>query len=180
MPTRDSKNSLVFGHMPGDFFDREGITVLDENGKLKACVYEIMDVVKRYNAVLATGHLSPEESVLLCREGRARGVRMILTHPEFPRTFVPPQVQKELADLGVIIEKNWYNVVDNGVSIEDMAATIRLIGSERVFIATDRGQYGHPAPPSEYKRFVEALLRAGLTEAELYNLTHTVPKSILD
>lgn len=180
MPTRDSKNSLEFGNMPGDFFDREGISAVDENGKLKDRVYEIMNVVKRYDAVLATGHLSPEESVLLCREGRARGVRMILTHPEFPRTAVDPQTQKELAQLGVMIEKNWYNVVDNGVSIDQMVSTIRMVGCENAFIATDRGQKGHPAPPSEYKRFVEALLQAGMTEAELRNLTQIVPKSIVD
>lgn len=180
MPTRDSQNSLEFGNMPGDFFNREGIAVVDENSKLKDSIYDIMDVVKRYDAVLATGHVSPKESVLLCREGRARGVRMVLTHPEFPRTAVDPQTQKELANLGVLIEKNWYNVVDNGVSIDQMASTIRLVGTENVFIATDRGQKGHPAPPLEYKRFLEALLQAGMTKEELYTMTHIVPKSIVD
>ncbi|MEG1932743.1 MAG: DUF6282 family protein, partial [Pygmaiobacter sp.] len=107
MPTRDSANSLNFGTMEGDFFNRNGITILDEGGRLRPCVYDIMDVVKQYGACLATGHLSPAESILLCKEGRQRGVRMILTHPEFPRTIVPCEVQKELADIGVLVEKNW-------------------------------------------------------------------------
>lgn len=180
MPTRDSENSLRFGNMAGDFFSRPGISILDEHGKLRNCVYDIMDAIKRYNAVLATGHISPQESIALCREGRAYGVRMILTHPEFSRTHVEPEIQKELAGLGVMIEKNWYNIEEGSVSIEEMTATIRLVGSERCYIATDRGQRGMPSPVSEYKRFVQALLQAGLSESQLRNLTQIVPKSIVD
>ena len=179
MPTRDAANSLCFGTMEGDFFQREGISVRKEDGGLKDAVYEIMDAVKRYDAVLATGHISPEESVLLCREGRARGVRMILTHPEFPRTTIDPETQKELADLGVLIEKNWYNIAQGAVTAEQMAATIRLVGSGRTYIATDRGQKNQPSPVSEYQRFVETLLQAGLTEDELRDLTQIVPGSIV-
>ena len=46
MPTRDAKNSLVFGNMEGDFFDRRGITILEQDGTLKECVYDIMDAIK--------------------------------------------------------------------------------------------------------------------------------------
>lgn len=179
MPTRDAANSLCFGNMEGDFFQRPGISILDGQDKLKDCVYEIMDAVKRYNAVLATGHVSPAEAVLLCREGRKRGVRMILTHPEFPRTFIEAPVQKELADLGVLIEKNWFNIAQGRVSVEEMAATIRLVGSGRCYIATDRGQKGQPSPVSELKRFIQALLQAGLSEEELKNLAQIVPRSIV-
>ena len=153
---------------------------VDENGKLKDCVYEIMDAVKRYDASLATGHLSPEESVLLCQEGRKRGVRMILTHPEFPRTFMEAPIQKEMADLGVLIEKNWFNIAQGRVTAAEMAATIRMVGSGHTFLATDRGQANLPSPVSEYKRFIEALLQEGITEAQLRDMTQIVPKSIVD
>ena len=48
MPTRDAKNSLVFGNMEGDFFDRRGITILEQDGTLKECVYDIMDANRTY------------------------------------------------------------------------------------------------------------------------------------
>ena len=35
---------------------------------------------------------------------------MILTHPEFPRTRIGRDDQAELAKLGVVIEKNWFNL----------------------------------------------------------------------
>lgn len=179
MPTRDSKNSLCFGNMEGDFFDRNGITILEDSGSLKACVYEIMDAVKRYGAFLATGHLSPEESVKLCREGRKRKVNMILTHPEFPRTRMNAGIQKEMADLGVLIEKNWFNLAQGSVSIAEMAETIRKVGCHRVFIATDRGQKGMPTPVQELKRFIQLLLEQGFCEAQIQDLVQKVPEQIV-
>lgn len=179
MPTRDSTNSLVFGDMPGDFFKRPGISIWkDENKNIKECVYDILDTVKKYDAFLATGHLSPEESIRLCKEGRGRGTKMILTHPEFDRTFIAADIQVEMADLGVLIEKNWFNIAQKSVTPAQMAANIRKVGSERIYIATDRGQAGAPSPVSEYKRFIETLLKEGLTEKELFDMTHNVPKQI--
>ena len=96
--------------MPGDFLSRPGISILNETGDLLPVVYEIMEVIKKYNGVLATGHISPKESVLLCRAGRAYGVKMVLTHPEFDRTLMDTGTQRELAALGVAIEKCWFNL----------------------------------------------------------------------
>lgn len=180
MPTRDAENSLCFGNMDGDFFNRKGISVLNERGGLKECVYDIFDAVKEAGAFLATGHISPEESILLCREGRARGVSMILTHPEFPRTFMGADIQEEMADLGVYIEKNWFNIAQKSVTAAQMAEIIRRVGSHRCYIATDRGQRGLPSPVSELKAFICALMEAGLTETQLRDLVQIVPKAIVE
>ncbi len=179
MPTRDAANSLVFGAMEGDFFRRPGITLTCENGRLKDEVYEIMDTVRANDGWLATGHISPKESVLLCKEGRARKVNMILTHPEFPRTTMPKETQKELADLGVLVEKNWFNVAQKAVSIYQMAENIRYVGAERCYIATDRGQYGMPSPTEEFRRFIGALLEQGMSEEELSFLARKNPERII-
>lgn len=175
MPTRDAANSLASGNMPGDFFTRPGITILDDKGALVPEVYEIMDVVKSKGAALATGHLYTHESVLLCREGRARGVKMVLTHPEFSRTKIDTATQKELAELGVLIEKCWYNIAEGEVSAAEMAAHIKAIGAQHCFMTTDRGQCGRETPVEGMKRFIAAMLENGLSEDEVYAMTHTVP-----
>lgn len=180
MPTRDSANSLTFGNMDGDFFDRPGITIFTPEGRLKECVYDIMDAVKKYDAALATGHLSPQESIALCQEGRRRGVQMILTHPEFPRTVVAPEIQSELAKIGVLIEKSWYNVEQGAVSIEQMVDTIRKVGFAHAYISTDRGQKNLPHPTVEIHRFVCELLNHGLSKSQIRDLIQQVPKSIVD
>ncbi len=178
MPTRDAANSLTSGDMPGDFLSRPGIAVA-EGGKLKAEVYDIMDAVKEYGAVLATGHISPAESVLLCHEGRKRGVRMILTHPEFSRTKVPGDVQKELASLGVYIEKCWYNIGENEVSAAEMAATIQEVGAEHCFMTTDRGQSNRETPPAALRKFSSIMLANAISKCQLHTMMRSVPQEII-
>lgn len=179
MPTRDARNSLVFGNMEGDFFKRKGITVLNEDGTLKECVYDIMDAIKEKDAFLATGHISPEESMVLCREGRKRGVNMILTHPEFPRTMIGSDQQKEMAEIGVLIEKNWFNLAQQTVTSEQMAETIRKVGSAHTYLATDRGQKNAPHPMPELKRFIEVLMKCGITEDQIRDMVQKVPQEIV-
>lgn len=179
MPTRDAANSLVSGDMPGDFFKRAGISALDENGGLLPEVFEIMELVRQNDAALATGHLSPEESVILCREGRRRGVRMVLTHPEFSRTKIDADIQRELADMGVLIEKCWYNVAEGECLAARMAENIRIVGAERCFMTTDRGQGNREAPVEGMRRFLAAMLHEGLSEEEVFVMTHDVPRRVL-
>lgn len=179
MPTRDAANCLEFGDMPGDFFHREGITILQDNGKLKPIVYDIMDVVKQYGAALATGHLSPKESVALCKEGIARGVRMVLTHPEWERTVISVDTQKELADLGVWIEKCWYNIAEGNCTAEEMAVHIKKIGATHCFLSTDRGQKDREFPVEGMIQFIKELSNQGISVAELQQMLHVVPQAVL-
>lgn len=179
MPTRDAANSLLSGNMPGDFFDRPGITILGDRGALKPVVMEILELVKKYGATLATGHISPAESVLLCREGVSRGVRMVLTHPEFDRTAVDADTQRELAESGVYLEKCWYNIAEGNCTPEEMAHNIRAAGVQHCYLSTDRGQASREHPVAGMKLFLEALLQCGFTEQELFHMTHDVPAEIL-
>lgn len=179
MPTRDSQNSLNFGNMEGDFFNRKGITILDDSGNLKPVIYEIMDIIKDSGRFLATGHLNPTESIKLCKIARQRNVPIILTHPEFFRTKIPGDIQKDLADLGVIIEKNWFNIVQKSVTKEEMALNIRIVGPERVYIASDRGQLNGKKPVEEYGNFIAMLIEMNFTDAEIKMMTHVVPEMII-
>lgn len=179
MPTRDAHNSLSSGNMPGDFFTRPGISILSNEGTLRPEVYDIMDSVKEYGAVLATGHISPEESMILCMEGIHHGVRMVLTHPEFSRTKIAVAKQKELASLGVMIEKCWYNISENECTAAEMAATIKVVGAEHCYMSTDRGQIGREPPADAMESFIKSMLSNGLCEDEIYTMTHTVPESIV-
>ena len=180
MPTRDSKNCLKYGDMPGDFFSRPGITILDKDGNLLKEVYTIFEIVKKYNAYLATGHLSPKESIKLCEEGRKNQVNMILTHPEWPRTVISGETQKYLAQLGVLIEKNWLNVAENSISIQEMAKNIRMAGIENVYLATDRGQNGFNHPVQEMISFIIALLQENFSKEEIKTMIQTVPSYIVN
>ncbi len=179
MPTRDSAHSLSRGNMPGDFFSRPGIGIFDDSGKLRSAINEIIDIVSMHEGVLATGHLSLEESVVLCRECIARKVKVVLTHPEWQRTVVPLDVQKNLAHSGVKIEKCWLNIAEGDCDAEYMANTIREIGPENVMLATDCGKRNYCRPAEGMLGFLETLLGLGFSGAWLHTMTHEVPASLL-
>ncbi len=179
MPTRDAEKSLRYGDMPGDFFWRPGITILDEMGKIKREVYDILDLVKEHNAALATGHLGTDESIYLCREGVRRGVRMILTHPDWERTVVPLETQKELADAGVWIEKCWNVVAEKCCSMEQLAYGIRQFGPQQCFLSSDMGKKGFDLPVHGMLRFLQGLLRYGIPKSDLARMARQNPGLVL-
>ena len=61
---------------------------------MKKEIFEIFDIIKKYGACLATGHLDTKEAYLLCKTGTKHGVNMILTHPEWNRTKSSGAIQK--------------------------------------------------------------------------------------
>lgn len=180
MPTRDSLNCLKFGNMDGDFFERKGICILDKNGKLKNEVIKILDIIKEKDGILATGHIATEESMILCREGYKRDIKMILTHPEWPRTRMSAETQQEFVNMGVFVEKCWYNILDNKYPIEEMVATINKIGAQNCFLSTDRGQVQRETPVEGMIKFIELLMKNGINEKQIEDMFKTTPKKIIE
>lgn len=177
MPTMDAAHCQR-GDM-GAFYSRPGIRVLKQEGGLKDCIYDIFSLCKEHEVPLATGHISVEEAVQLCREGICQGVTMILTHPEWPKTTVPLPIQKELACLGVYIEKLWLNVAEHSVTPEYMAETIRAVGAEHAFLSTDRGQAGFEHPVEGLKQFIAEMLKQGISENDIRTMTHNTPQFLM-
>lgn len=179
MPTRDSSNSLLYGNMNGDFFNRPGISVLDHRGKLLPSVYEIMDVVKQYDAYLATGHLGLDEAVQLCKEGRKLGINMIITHPDWNRTVAPVSIQTELASIGVLIEKQWNTIADGHIDPSTFMASIKSIGPKNIFMTTDRGVYGKEHPVEGMLLFIDFLLQNGVSDSDIRLMICDNPATIV-
>lgn len=179
MPTRDSYNCLLHGDMEGDFFKRPGIKIIDDNKKLLPVIYDIFDIILKYNGALATGHISQEESLILCKEARKRNIKMILTHPEWERTVIPLEKQKELAMMGVKIEKCWYNIMEGNCTEEYLISTIKEIGTENIYVSTDRGQINRLHPAEEMRNFIKILIKNGFNNNEIKNLTRNIPMSLV-
>jgi hypothetical protein len=179
MPTFDSAQFIAAGQLHQELFPRPGLTVFDEKGKMIPKVYEIFDLAKKYDVFLATGHLSAKESFAFCKAGKKENVKLILTHPDFQMTPVPFETQSELADMGVVIEKAWFNVMINHITVDAFADSIKKLGTRRVLLVTDRGQAGAETPPEALINAVAALLENGLTGSEIENLIRNVPETII-
>ena len=178
-PTVDSRNEYDFlernqdiPHPYGAVADnktlkRERISIL-EDGKLKSVVYDIIDVLKAHDMVLATGHLSPEESLKLVQAGNERGLKkMVVTHSDYPATFMNIDIQKECVKQGAFIEHNYLQIA-TGESNWDLAlGQIRGIGAEHIIISSDGGQTTSVFPDEAIEIYCKKLLESGFTEKEV-------------
>jgi len=180
MPTITAAHHLQIKGLPG-----EGITILDEAGKLLPDVHEILSLIARHNAILGTGHLSILEILTLVSAARASGVRRILiTHPELPIVAMPLEVQQVLKEEGVFFERCFLGTISHsrfgGYPLEMIVNAIRQVGVESTVLATDLGQSGNPLPAEGMRQFIQELIRHGITEAQIERMARQNPASLLD
>lgn len=173
LPTMDSALSVATGKGQ-EFVGRTGISVLDESGKLRREVYDIMDCVKAHDVYLATGHLATEQSLVVCREALARGVKIIFTHPDWKRDRVSVELQVDLARQGVLIEK-----VFRMLPPDEMCRSIYEIGFDRCFVVTDRGQPGETTPVDAMIDYISIMVDYGMSVPEIQKLIRDNPARIL-
>ena len=179
MPTRDSAHCLSFGEMEGDFYRRSGISLFDSRGKILGSVYEIFEMAKVEGVYVGSGHLSPEEIVAFCKAGRQVGAPVVLTHPDWERTGVPLEIQLELADLGVLVEKPYNNITWGFISSKEMARSLRKLGAERVYMTTDLGIAPLDNPAAGMLKYIELMLDEGISQQEIRTMTAEAPKRII-
>lgn len=158
---------------------KRGLRVTDDTGKLLPEMFQIFEIVKKHGVCLATGHIKPAESLIVCQEGIQHGVKMILTHPDAKNMTMPLEDQVNLAHKGVMIEKTWGNVYNGFISADAMAVSIQAIGAECVFLASDFGQANHPLPTEGICDFVAELLSRGFSQTSLVSMVRTNPSRIL-
>ena len=184
MPTITSANHLA---MMGDGFKKmpskklpktpvKPLTVLDDSGELIPEIYEIFDIVKDFNVLLATGHLSNREGVLLCEKAKEYGVeKVVFTHPDFATNLLDIDTQEKLVRKGVFMERTYIDF-----EVKPAVEKIRRLGAENYLLTTDFGQTYNVEPAEGMGRMVDELLENGITEAEIRKMIVDNAKYILN
>jgi hypothetical protein len=192
MPTVDAENETAGlptgGHKKLPFWaeiQREltemGISpprmrVIDGDGNLLPQVKTCLELIRRHDMILATGHLGRAEIFALVKAGREMGLRKILvTHAEFPSQNLAPDEQAELAALGAIIEHCFTTMYTGKASWEGVVESIRRAGPDRCLISTDLGQTINPPVSEGFAMFAQKLLDAGFSVAEVRRMAVTNP-----
>ena len=158
------------------------------NGKLLPAVLEVLDVIAEQGLTLATGHSSPEESLMLVRAAKERGIdRIIVTHPLPPPVGMSVQMQRRAADLGALLEypvgtalasnPTWKGT--DAQKFEAYVEAIRAIGPEHVVISSDLGQSMNPIHTDGLAVFLGKLLAAGFTQDEVDRMARVNPAWLL-
>ncbi|MFC1873322.1 DUF6282 family protein [Chloroflexota bacterium] len=151
-----------------------------ENGKLKKEVFEVLDIIARFNMILATSHVSHQEAFVLVKAAKERKAeRIVITHADFPSTFYTVEEQKELIKSGAFIEHCYTTAATGKVSWETAIGQIQAIGPEYVVLATDLGQSAAVYPDEGLAIYGEKLLTKGFSEADVRTMAVKNPTSLL-
>lgn len=176
MPTFDAEN-----HVRHFRESRPSVPVTRE-GRLLPAVIGVLDVVRKHDLVLATGHLAPAESRLLIREAVKRGVRRILvTHAMLSPVRMSKAEMREAAQAGAFIEFVYNGLIGKNreLTAKDYADAIRYVGPERCVLASDLGQAGNPLPADGLAAFLRELKECGLSDEQLYLMAARNPAWLL-
>jgi hypothetical protein len=136
-----------------------GITVLDDAGVLKPAVLDILDRIAEYDAVLATGHLSPGEVIAVLDEASRRGVRRkMVTHASSRTPGMSAILQRHAVGDGTWIEHCLMGLIQGSEPlVEEMCNQIWTVGPEHVILSSDLGQAANGPVVAGFARLLDRL-----------------------
>ena len=138
---------------------------------------EIFQIIADNDLVLATGHSSPEEVLLLLPEARRRGVRNILNHPRVG-------AESDAGSSGAHGESGG----DHGTRLSWRSPihesritwrSSRPLARNTFLISSDLGQYLNPLHTDGLKAFVTELREQGISEGDIDMMARRNPARLL-
>ena len=172
LPTFDAENYVTSRGGTGGF-----VSVVEDGAPLPALT-EIFQLIAEHDLVLAMGHSSPEEVLLLMPVAQRLGVRRILITHVFGQSPTREQM-RGMADAGALLEIDWYAVHLGNLSLTDYVAAIREIGAEHFLMSSDLGQADSPLHTDGWRSYITALRDAGLSDDDIDLMARRNPARLL-
>ena len=176
MSTFDSENQIRTNKSKAPFVR------VSENGALLPETKAVIAAIRKHNLVLASGHVSAQEALLMFEEGRRVGVRgMVATHGMSAPTSLTAVQAREATRLGAFIEFTSGTLATSNAQakIDRLSADIRTVGVEHAILSSDLGQAGNALPADGYATFMDALRRKGFSDVELDRMSKENPARLL-
>lgn len=177
MPTYSAANDIkkgAYSKRIAENYQQEPIlsnlTVTDEDGNIRPEVDTILEIARDADVIVATGHISAEESVALAQRAKEVGLKkFVFTHPQAGFIKASEGQIREVAGLGYTIEFTWISTFPMWQSYHprDLAGMMRTIGPECCIMTTDAQLDINPPPPEMLRMFIATMLRLGLEEEEV-------------
>jgi len=161
--------------------DRPYVAV-SRNGELLPETKAVIAMIAKYNLVMATGHNSPEDDLLLIREARKQGItHIVVTHPMMtPIHMTIPEMQQAAA-LGAYLEfvYNGLTGASKEYDFADYARAIRAVGVEHCILSSDMGQPANPLHPDGLQLFFDGLRKQGFSQSDIDQMSKVNPARLL-
>lgn len=171
-------------------FGDVGVDIVDEKGRMKPEMHEILGMVAAADIMISTGHLSLEGAHLLLDEANKAGVRKLVVHTVNYHTMNYP-----LKDLKKMVEVNGaflefgFSSLPNPIwmpvdmsrlwTLSDICEAIRAVGPEHCILSTDSGQFTTASPIECMRMWGELLKVRGFSRAETDQMTKANPAKVL-
>ena len=155
------------------------------DGKIVPELKDVFQLIKDFDVVLGTGHVSPEECFIVVEAARAAGVRkIVVTHPEWWIVDMSLEDQlKIVKDYDVYLERCFAQNMGGGKyksNLPDNLEVIQTVGYKNVMISTDGGQVENPHWELAYEQYMQYMADHGVSEDELHYMTHTIQGGLLN
>jgi hypothetical protein len=159
----------------------EGLSLLAD-GELTGAAKETIKLVSEHNAILATSHISAEETFEIARFARNNcPCNVLITHP-FTR-FVKLDLDSlsELVQLGVWVEfcavVAFPPICD--ARIEDVVRAVGSLGADHCIISSDGGAPIYPSPYEAMRSYIQCLYELGVTAEQIDQMIRKNPTQLL-
>lgn len=168
-------------HYPSTDEYTHGMSLLDRKNDYN--LRSIFDEIARFDAALATGHVSPEECFLAIEKAKSAGIkRIIVTHASMPGIGLSPAEQKEAAEMGAYIEHCFIactSFLKNPVTVETIRDHIRQVGADRCLLSSDLGQESNGSPVERFGSYLDDLVKAGISAFDITKMVCDNPRKLL-
>ena len=195
MPIFDSENEARRSKQPNRPFVR-----VVHNGEVVPEVKQLIALIAKHQLTLATGHLSPEQGLMVLREAHRQGVKhMLVTHPMDAGVFMTEEQMREAIALGAFLEFDFRNILTGKIQLPlglspiagGRVEMIRKLGPEHVVIdefwskTHSRGGIGsykdsyEYGGPDELAAWAKAMNAQGFTNRDLDLMCKENPAKLL-
>jgi hypothetical protein len=162
--------------------DNRPFVRVSRDGQLVPEVKQVIATIAKHNLVMATGHSSAEEGLMMIREARMQGVQhMVVTHAMVEPVHMSQAQMLEAAKMGAYIEFVYNGLIGSAKQFEiaDYAKAIRYVGVEHCILSSDMGQPANPLHPDALVAFFKGLREQGFTQAEINRMAKENPARLL-
>ncbi len=179
LPTQSARNNMMKQNQ-----DPSGCVEVVRDGKVVPELSDIFRLVKDYDVVLGTGHVSPEECFRVVEAARDAGVKkLVVTHPEWWMVGMSLEDQVRIVkDYDVILEHCFAQPMGGGKYKSNLPMNLEAVeacGYKNVMVSTDGGQVENPNWEIALEQYMQYLSDHGVGKDALRYMTHDIQAGLL-
>lgn len=157
------------------------ISITGQEGKLTPGAVAVLDLAKKFDLIIFTGHISVRESMELAREAVSRGIKIVFSHPSSGSVGATPDQVQAMAGMGAYIEYCCMTLLSLGSKTNgrELADQVKGLDPDRVILTSDAFGEWVPPAPEMLRMFVGMLVEGGLDKSIVRKMIFENPGKLI-